>query len=109
MVHFKWHYAIYNTIDVEKGMPMLNLIIKEAWIDFKPRCSIDKHSKGERATAQLVNPQRINFCSKCIFEVLPSDFSLIDDALFSNIFGSHFDIKNDNDYNNVLSAIKIKK
>ena len=33
-------YAIYSTSDIEKGMPLLNLITKEAWIEFRPRYTI---------------------------------------------------------------------
>ena len=59
--------------------------------------------------AQLVNPLKIHFCSRFIFEILPSDFSLIDDSLFSNIFDSHFDIQTADYYNKVLPALKTKE
>ena len=101
--------AIYTSSDVEKGAHKLDTITRESWIDFKPRYTTYKHSKGRRTMAQLVNPLKINFCAKYIFDIPPSDFLLMNDAVFTNILDSNFDIEKASDHNKVLSALKMKE
>ena len=58
---------------------------------------------------ELVNPLKIETWSKYKLGIPSKDFLLVGDALFTELFDTHFDTKTANEYNKVVSALKIKE